>query len=172
MLWRHVFSRGHRTIIAELTPVEVAYSRLIHTWCPRQDSNLRSRLRRPVKPRSCPSPVSSRSVLPAQRVMCCCGVVWFIARTLARLMLFAGRGLCHPATQMQRSLRRTSKIGGLPMTARTVPCRSSRLRERAHGGLQDVCEEPADHPRRCERPMVVRGATVESTPLTGSSSTS
>jgi hypothetical protein len=53
-------------------------------WCPRQDSNLRSRLRRPVEPRSCLSLMSLRSIFLGPSVMVCCGVLWFIARTLAR----------------------------------------------------------------------------------------
>src|SRR5262245_19105764 len=52
-----------------------------------------SRLRRPVQPRSCLSLVSSCCVFPAQGVMSCCGVVWFIARTLARAMIFVVRPL-------------------------------------------------------------------------------
>ncbi len=74
----------------EVVPPPLGESIKALTWCPRQDSNLCSRLRRPVKPRSCLSLAPSHSVFPAQRVMSGCGLVWFIARILARTTIFAG----------------------------------------------------------------------------------
>jgi len=68
--------------------------------CPRQDSNLRSRLRRPVKPRSRLSWVFPCSVVPAQCVISCCGIAWFIARTLARTTMLTPRQSTAPRTGM------------------------------------------------------------------------
>ena len=84
-------------VIGELSMITAG-----HTWCPRQDSNLRSRLRRPVNPRSCASWVSSCSVFPGDSLMCCRGGPKFIARTLARRLSITPK-TGNPASGLHRS---------------------------------------------------------------------
>lgn len=78
--WRPGLSLQRCRVADEYRPGPQTQSWPVHSdlaaqaWCPRQDLNLRSRLRRPVQLRSCLSMVSPRSVFPAQG---CQELLWY-----------------------------------------------------------------------------------------------